>query len=255
MSLVYTVPTNVSTGLLDLSVRSMRFNEREVLKNFRLRLFPGEVVAIVGASGSGKSTLLRIAAGLEREFDGEVKLADRALDGIARDIGVVFQEPRLLPWLSVADNIGFDIAAVGVDRHRVASLLAEVGLASHALALPKQLSGGQAQRVALARGLYRQPRVLLLDEPFSALDPFTRKRLQDLLAALLLEHLTAALLVTHDVEEAAYLADRILVVGGTPATIAAEIAVDAPRPRKRGNHALREAADKVLAQLDRIHAL
>ena len=158
------------TALLDVRIHRKQFDDRLILQQVQLQLRAGEVVTVVGASGCGKSTLLRIIAGLERDQDGEVRLHGKALDGLTRDIGFVFQEPRLFPWLDVAHNVAFDMGRDAA-RHapvdaRVADLLHEVGLAGLGTALPKQLSGGQAQRVAIARGLFNRPKLLLLDEPF-----------------------------------------------------------------------------------------
>ena len=203
-----------------------------VLSELQLQLQPGEVVALLGASGCGKSTLLRVLAGLDTDFEGQVLLQGQVLSGPRHEIGMVFQEPRLFPWLDVARNVALDLGQ-GMDRTRVGALLAEVGLGGLAQALPKQLSGGQAQRVAIARALYTQPRLLLLDEPFSALDAITRARLQELVLALARAHGTGLLLVTHDVEEAVLMADRILVLAPDPGRVVLERTVDLPHPRQR----------------------
>ncbi|PPT91781.1 sulfonate ABC transporter ATP-binding protein [Xanthomonas arboricola pv. arracaciae] len=245
---------------LQLRIASKHFGTRQVLHDIDLQLAPGEIVSLIGASGCGKSTLLRIVAGLERDYVGEVVLDGARIRGVDRRIGFIFQEPRLLPWLDVAGNVAFaddsDLApAAARQSPRVQQLLAEVGLLDHATALPKQLSGGQAQRVALTRGLYRQPRVLLLDEPFSAVDAFTRIKLQDLLLRLAGEHGFSVLLVTHDIDEAVYLSERAIVIGGQPGTIAHALVPDTPRPRDRQAHepALRQARQDLLAALHAIH--
>jgi len=239
-------------SLLDVHVLSKRFGERLVLCDVRLQLNAGEVVSMVGASGCGKSTLLRIAARLDKDFAGWVK-GDEGR-GRAPDIGVVFQEPRLFPWLTVAQNVAFAAGAPAADE-RALALLAEVGLAGHEQALPKQLSGGQAQRVAIARALYTQPRVLLLDEPFSAVDAFTRMKLQDLLAEVARRHAVTLLLVTHDIDEAVLLGDRVVVLGSEARGIVAEIPVDLPRPRDRRGVLLAPARGHVLDALHEAHAL
>jgi sulfonate transport system ATP-binding protein len=220
-----------------------------VLQDIRFELVPGEVLGLVGASGCGKSTLLRIVAGLDPDFDGEVRLEGRARRGPDRDIGVVFQEPRLFPWLTVAENVGFDLGQ-GHDAAWVATLLREVGLADLGEALPRQLSGGQAQRAAIARALYTRPRVLLLDEPFSALDAFTRMRLQDLVRDVAGAHGTSLLLVTHDIEEAVLLGDRVLVLGSAPGRIVREIGVDLRHPRGRGSAEVASLRREVLSALE-----
>ncbi|WP_341678040.1 ABC transporter ATP-binding protein [Niveibacterium sp. SC-1] len=241
-------------SLLQLALGEKRFGAKPVLRDLQLGLDEGEVLAVVGASGGGKSTLLRILAGLDRDYAGTLRLDGRALTGVTRDIGFVFQEPRLLPWLTVAQNVAFDAAAGEVDATWVEILLREVGLAGYGASLPKALSGGQAQRVAIARGLYRRPRILLLDEPFSAVDPFTRQRLQALLADVLREHGITAVIVTHDVVEAVRLADTVLVLGERPATVAARIRVTLPREQRQDTLALQAIAQEVLAVLEAAHA-
>ncbi|MDH0866150.1 ABC transporter ATP-binding protein [Mitsuaria sp. GD03876] len=249
-------------SLLTVTVRSKRFargdergdgkHERApVLQDVHFDLRAGEVLGLVGASGCGKSTLLRIVAGLDPDFHGEVRLGGHARHGPDREIGVVFQEPRLFPWLTVAENVGFDLGQ-GHDQAWVATLLREVGLAELGDALPRQLSGGQAQRAAIARALYTRPRVLLLDEPFSALDAFTRMRLQDLVREVAAKHGTSLVLVTHDVEEAVLLADRVLVLGATPGRIVRRIDVPLIHPRGRGSAEVAEFRGQVLAELERL---
>jgi sulfonate transport system ATP-binding protein len=229
---------------LDVHVRAKRFGERVILDDVRVRLAPGELACLVGASGCGKSTLLRIAAGLDGAFDGSVRVDGVRHDAPSRAVAVVFQEPRLFPWCSVADNIAFE-AGGAVPGDAVALLLAEVGLAGYEDALPRQLSGGQAQRVALARALAGRPRVLLLDEPFSAVDAFTRMRLQDLLAGLVRRKGIAALMVTHDIDEAAYLGDRVLVLDAAPGRLRETIDLPLARPRDREDGALAAARARV----------
>jgi len=196
------------------------FGAATVLDGVGLSIAPGEVVALLGGSGSGKSTLLRILAGLDPEAHGTVS--------VPREHAVVFQEHRLMPWKRVADNVALGVTGRDVAA-RTAAALAEVGLADRAGAWPAELSGGQAQRVAFARALVREPRVLLLDEPFGALDALTRLKMQDLFGRLRDRHGFAALLVTHDVEEALLLADRALVL--EDGRIAEELIIDLDRPR------------------------
>jgi sulfonate transport system ATP-binding protein len=247
-------------SVLDIHVLSKRFGERLVLCDVRLELQAGEVVSLVGASGCGKSTLLRIAAGLDKHFAGWVRSgADDGSGGgkPAHDVGVVFQEPRLFPWLTVAQNVAFASNAPRADP-RALALLAEVGLAPQAHSLPKQLSGGQAQRAAIARALFTQPRVLLLDEPFSAVDAFTRMKLQDLLSGVARRHGITLLLVTHDIDEAVLLGDRVVVLGTEARGIVEEIAVHVPQPRDhpdRRSPVLGNYRTRVFDALHAAHAL
>lgn len=245
--------TTSNHPVLDVRVRRKQFSGNEVLRDVHLQLQEGECVTLVGASGCGKSTLLRIAAGLERDYDGQVRLDGQATAGPTRDIRFVFQEPRLFPWLTVAGNVAFD-GHSPVDTPRVEALLDEVGLSGFGRRLPKELSGGQAQRVAIARGLFVQPRVLLLDEPFSAVDAFTRLKLQELLLRVARAHRIAVLMVTHDIDEAVYLADRVLVFEADPGRITASIAVDSPQPRDRDGPAVGIAIAAVRQALQRAHA-
>ncbi|HEY9104189.1 ABC transporter ATP-binding protein [Chitinimonas sp.] len=241
------------TALLNVHVEQKRYGERTVLDRIGFALQAGEIVSLLGPSGCGKSTLLRIIAGLEREFDGRLALAGQGYEGLNRGIGFIFQEPRLLPWLTVAENVAFDLGSGGANDPRVGELLAEVGLTGLNNALPKQLSGGQAQRVAIARGLFRHPQVLLLDEPFSAVDAFTRMRLQDLLLEVAKQHGTTVLLVTHDPDEALYLSDRVLVM--SQSGIDVELEVPLARPRDRRHPALSELKNAALTALFAAHAI
>lgn len=236
----------MSLPLLDFRVQRKAFAGHTVLQDVHLQLAEGEVVSLLGPSGCGKSTLLRIVAGLERDYSGQ------ALHGEG-EVAFVFQEPRLMPWLTVAENIGFADDRAH-DRPRVAQLIREVGLEGFEQALPKQLSGGMAQRVAIARGLYSRPRVLLLDEPFSAVDAFTRMKLQDLLLALAAHHGIALLLVTHDVDEALYLGDRVLVMGSRPGRVLETLEVPLARPRDRRDPLLAQLRAEALTALHRAHA-
>jgi sulfonate transport system ATP-binding protein len=212
----------------------------------------GEVVVVVGGSGCGKSTLLRLVCGLDAPTDGTIRLDGTLISAPHEKIGIVFQEPRLLPWLSVARNVGFGLEdRTRLERaSRVAAQLARVGLTDKAQAWPRELSGGQAQRVALSRALVTRPEVLLLDEPFSALDAFTRVDLQDHLLDLWADQRPTLLVVTHDVDEAIVLADRILVMRARPGRVQEEIVIDLPRPRDRQSAAFDFAKRRVLNALD-----
>ena len=232
---------------LDIYVERKTFAATTVLQNVRLQLHAREVVSLLGPSGCGKSTLLRIVAGLEKDFQG-------TLQRKAGEVAFVFQEPRLMPWLTVEQNIGFSD-----DRHYdkawAAQLIEEVGLGGFAQVLPKALSGGMAQRVAIARGLYSRPQTLLLDEPFSAVDAFTRMKLQDLLLQLAEHHAIALLLVTHDVDEALYLSDRVMVMDNRPSSIRQELRVDIDRPRDRRDPALALLKAQALTELHSAHVI
>lgn len=193
-----------------------------VLDQIDLTVRRGEFIALLGHSGCGKSTLLRIVACLDREAEGELQTT--------ANTSVAFQDPRLLPWRSVLDNVVLGLRTPDA-RHRGQSLLDEVGLGDRGDAWPRELSGGQRQRVALARALVREPELLLLDEPFSALDALTRLTAQDLVRRLVAAHGPAVLMVTHDVEEALLLADRVLVMAG--GGFVHDERLDLPHPRRR----------------------
>jgi sulfonate transport system ATP-binding protein len=224
-----------------------------VLDSLNLAVEPGGFLTIVGASGCGKSTLLRLVAGLDTDFDGDVSLDGELVTAPSLDRGLVFQEPRLFPWLTVAQNIALGLLNAGLsktERERaVAEHIALVGLNGFQDAYPHQLSGGMAQRVAIARGLVNRPRVLLLDEPFGALDALTRARLQDELQRIWAAEGITMLLVTHDVEEATYLGDRVVVMAPRPGRIAASFDVPLARPRERSDSALASVRDRVMAAL------
>jgi sulfonate transport system ATP-binding protein len=200
-----------------------------VLKGIDLVLKPGEFVAIVGPSGGGKTTVLKIVAGLEYATGGDVEI--RGADGGDPTVRIVFQEDRLLPWRSVLDNAA--IGLTGQDRERAVELLRAVGLEGRENDWPAVLSGGQKQRTALARALVHRPNLLLLDEPFGALDALTRASMQQLLLDLWVQEKSTVLLVTHDVEEALMLADRVVVL--LDGELTRDIRIDLSRPRHRGN--------------------
>jgi sulfonate transport system ATP-binding protein len=223
------------------------------LDGVTLDIAPGEILAVVGGSGCGKSTLLRAISGLDAPTQGRVELDGVTIRTPHEKIGIVFQEPRLLPWLTVSDNVGFGLAGLPSSerRERVAAALDRVGLADKAGVWPRELSGGQAQRVAIARALVPRPEVLLLDEPFSALDAFTRADLQDHVLDLWADLKPTLILVTHDVDEAVVLADRIVVMRPRPGRIYEEIVSELPRPRDRQSAAFDFVKRRVLAALDR----
>ena len=228
-------------------------NGVHALERFSAEIRQGEIFAVIGGSGCGKSTLLRAIAGLDRATTGSIVLDDIAISAPHEKIGIIFQEPRLLPWLSVADNIGFGLGNRPRQERdqRVAAALARVGLADKADAWPRELSGGQVQRVAIARALVPQPEVLLLDEPFSALDAFTRRDLQDHLLDLWADTRPTLVLVTHDVDEAVVLADRVLVMRPRPGRLFEQINVNLARPRDRNSPLFDSFKRRVLTALDR----
>jgi NitT/TauT family transport system ATP-binding protein len=198
----------------------------------------GEIVCLLGTSGCGKSTLLSLIAGLDEASEGEITLDGEPITGPGTDRGMVFQRDCLFPWLTVTGNVRFGMrlkanAAVldGTAVGRSEYLIEAVGLGKFKDAYPKQLSGGMRQRAAIARALLNQPRVLLMDEPFGALDAQTREGMQELLLGLCAKHGTTVVFVTHDVEEAVYLGDRVIVMKAHPGEVAADVAIDLPRPR------------------------
>jgi sulfonate transport system ATP-binding protein len=214
------------------------FGGRTVLDGLDLQLAPGEFVALLGRSGSGKSTLLRALAGLDPDVEGAIRVPERR--------SVVFQDPRLLPWATVLDNVVLGQRGAAA-RTRGLEALGEVGLEGRSRSWPKTLSGGEAQRTSLARALVRSPQLLLLDEPFGALDALTRIRMHALVQELCARHHPAVLLVTHDVDEAILLADRVLVL--TDGVISLDVAVDIPSPRLRSDPGFLELRPRLLAEL------
>jgi sulfonate transport system ATP-binding protein len=225
----------------------------KALSRITLDVAPGEIVALVGGSGCGKTTLLRLIAGLDMPTDGHIRLGDQTITGPSPAVGVIFQEPRLFPWLSIDDNVGFGLSHLSAFEREglVANALARVGLQGHGQRWPRELSGGQQQRAAIARALVTRPRLLIMDEPFSALDPTTRASLHRHLLALWSETKPTMLLVTHDVAEAVSLADRIIVMQPTPGRLYEEFPNHLARPRDPLSAGFERLAHDVLTSLDR----
>ncbi|HTU76046.1 MAG TPA: ABC transporter ATP-binding protein [Trebonia sp.] len=230
----------VPAGQQAASVRGLtrKFGDRVVLESLDLDIKPGEFVAMIGRSGSGKSTLLRSLAGLDREYSGSLSTSP--------PVAVAFQDPRLVPWKRVQANVALGLRSATAVAD-AGSVLEEVGLAERASAWPLTLSGGEAQRASLARALVRSPSLLLLDEPFSSLDALTRMSMHRLVLRLWERHRPAVLLVTHDVDEALTLADRVIVLGS--ARIAFSAQITARRPRDRNDQELSALRLRLLAEL------
>jgi sulfonate transport system ATP-binding protein len=220
------------------------------LKDILLTINPGEFVCIVGGSGCGKTTLLRIVAGLETEYAGTVFLDDEKLLGTGLDRGVVFQEHRLLSWLTVRDNVGFGLAGLPPEERRdIRHYIRLVGLDKFEYEYPHQLSGGMSQRVAIARALAGRPKVLLLDEPFASLDAMTRMRMQQEILRIWEAERTTVVLVTHDIEEAVYLADRVVIMSPQPGTIRNILPIRLWRPRDRTDREFVRVRKSIHAEL------
>ncbi|WP_441288431.1 ABC transporter ATP-binding protein [Sorangium sp. KYC3313] len=225
----------------------------EVLRGIGLTIHPGEFISIVGTSGCGKSTLLRLLVGLDGDYEGDLLIGGARVEGTSLDRGIVFQEHRLFPWLTIEQNVALGLEssawthaekARAVDEH-----LELVGLSGFKWAYPHQLSGGMAQRAAIARGLVNRPGILLLDEPFGALDALTRAKLQQELQRIWQEEKITMILVTHDVEEAVFLGDRVVVLEPRPGRIKRVVPVSAPRPRSRTDHEIKALVDEVRGYL------
>lgn len=222
-------------------------NGTRALDDINLRIGSGEIVSIIGGSGCGKSTLLRLLSGLDTPSAGSVEVDGTVIDAPHPAVGIVFQEPRLLPWLTVGDNIAFGLGHLSKSERieRTAAALHRIGLDGYASRWPRELSGGQSQRVAMLRALVQRPSVLLLDEPFSALDAFTRVDLQEHLLDLWEDSRPTVVLVTHDIEEALVLATRVVVMRPQPGRIAASFDIALPRPRDRTSHAFEDVKRQV----------
>lgn len=245
-------------GRLDVRGISKSFTvngaQIDALQDISLSVAAGEFVALLGPSGCGKSTLLRLIAGLDRADRGSIAQDGETVSGTSLERGIVFQEPRLFPWATVRQNIALGLKnakiSAAAKRDSVAAHISLVGLDGFAEAYPHQLSGGMAQRAAIARGLVNRPRLLLLDEPFGALDALTRARLQNELQRIWAHEKITMLLVTHDVDEAAFLGDRVVVLAPRPGRISRIFDIKVDRPRRRSDDDLIRIRNEVLRTLE-----
>ncbi|MDO3409423.1 ABC transporter ATP-binding protein [Saccharibacillus sp. CPCC 101409] len=247
----------MTTHLLEIENLSKRFERQgggvQALQNIRLQAEEGEFLTVIGPSGCGKSTLLRIVAGLDADYEGEVRLAGGRIAGPGIDKGFIFQEPRLFPWLTVEKNIAADLSLRDkATRRRVSELIELVKLNGFEKAYPRELSGGMAQRVAIARALLRNPRVLLLDEPFGALDAFTRAHMQEALLDIWQTNRTTMIFVTHDIDEAVFLANRVVILKPRPGEISSIVPVTLPYPRKKTTPVFQDLRLRVLSEFEKI---
>lgn len=246
----------VEQGTLNFSQVNKHFNTNKgnlkVLQDINLEVRPKEFISIVGSSGCGKSTLLRLIIGLDNEYQGAIELDGKAISGTDLNRGIVFQEHRLLPWLNVEQNIAIALQNAALSPHDKRKTVQEhidlVGLQGFEKSYPHQISGGMSQRVAIARGLVNRPEVLLLDEPFGALDALTRTRLQNELQSIWEKEGITMILVTHDVEEAVFLGNRVVVMEPRPGRIKSILEVDLPFPRDRTSYDFLKIKKEVLKE-------
>ena len=223
-------------GNIEIHNVNKSFDDVRVLNDFSLDVRPGSFVSLIGPSGCGKSTLLRIIGGLEKQYDGTVFLDGERVTRAGSDRGFAFQGSNLFPWLTVQGNVAFGLKARKIYREKkqdVMDIIKLVGLSGFEGSYPHQISGGMQQRASLARALVGHPKVLLLDEPLGALDAFTRMNLQDEILRIKNENDMTMLMVTHDVDEAIYMSDRVVVMSARPSRVEAVIDIDLPRPRVR----------------------
>ncbi|WP_099185869.1 ABC transporter ATP-binding protein [Sphingobium fuliginis] len=246
-----------SRGALTVSGLDKSFDiggkPRKILDGINLNVRPGEFVSIVGASGCGKSTLLRLIAGLDSDYSGELRLDGDRIATTSLDRGIVFQDHRLFPWMTLEQNVELALLNTDTPKSRRAQIVADhialVNLKGFEKAYPHQLSGGMAQRAAIARALVTEPKLLLLDEPLGALDALTRVHVQNELQRIWMAQRSTMVMVTHDVEEALYLGDRVIVMSPNPGRIRRIVEVDLPHPRDRRAPLLHRLKDEILAEL------
>ncbi|CAM9211061.1 MULTISPECIES: ABC transporter ATP-binding protein [Acinetobacter] len=226
---------------------------KQIINNLNLSIYSGEFIAVVGSSGCGKSTLLRLLAGLDTDYQGEILVHGEKIQGIGKDRSVVFQEHRLYPWLTVAENIELGLINEQISSNeklkKIHDIIELIGLKGFEDARPHQLSGGMAQRVSIARSLIDAPEILLLDEPFGALDALTRYQMQTELLRIQKKSGLTAVLITHDVEEAVLLADRVVILKPNPGRIEEIVEVKLARPRKRADYSLHQLKEYVFSIL------
>lgn len=226
------------------------------LSDVNLKIDKGEFVTIIGPSGCGKTTLLKIIAGLDLQFKGRVSIEEQVLTGPSIKQGFIFQEHRLFPWLTVEKNIAADLSLRDPDvQKKVSELIEIVRLKGFEKAYPRELSGGMLQRAAIARALLRDPDVLLLDEPFGALDALTRTHLQDVLLDIWKKKGTTMILVTHDIDESVYLANRVVIMSPRPGKVSKVIPVNLPFPRKKASVSFQQVRQLVLAEFEKTEEL
>jgi NitT/TauT family transport system ATP-binding protein len=250
--------SGVSKSYLRPGRRAEKFT---ALTGVDLDIAEGEFVSLIGASGCGKTTLLRMISGLIPASEGQIAIKDRPVDGVPDQVGFVFQEPALLPWRTVRENLAFALQGKGLDKARIREAIDDklvlTNLEQFADYYPQALSGGMQQRAGLARALVGTPDVLLMDEPLSALDAFTRRRLQEEIAAIIGQIGATTVLVTHDVDEAVFFSDRIVVMGASPGSVREIVNVPLGRPRHHadiiGNPEAAKVRDHVLSLVLDIH--
>ncbi|MGB8972777.1 MAG: ABC transporter ATP-binding protein [Pseudomonas capeferrum] len=256
-AIAHVLPTTATPGALNIRGLSKSYalkgKPMQVLKDIELNIQPGEFVSIVGASGCGKSTLLRLIVGLDQAYQGQILLDQQPVHGPGLERGIVFQDHRLFPWMTLQQNIALALKNHTMPTTHKGRLVAEhialVGLSGYEQAYPHQLSGGMAQRAAIARALVNKPKVLLLDEPLGALDALTRVRLQQELQRIWVQERCTVIMVTHDIEEALYLGDRVIVMDAHPGRIREDLRIDLPHPRERDSAVLQAYKQRLLGEL------
>lgn len=256
-AIAHALPTTATHGALTLrglsKTYALKGKPMQVLKDIELNIRPGEFVSIVGASGCGKSTLLRLIVGLDQDYQGQILLDQQPVHGPGLERGIVFQDHRLFPWMTLQQNIALALKNHAMPAAQKDRLVAEhielVGLGGYEKAYPHQLSGGMAQRAAIARALVNKPKVLLLDEPLGALDALTRVRLQQELQRIWVQERCTVIMVTHDIEEALYLGDRVIVMDAHPGRIREDLRIDLPHPRERDSALLHDYKQRLLGEL------